>query len=192
MTSPRAPVPTTSAEQSVWLEETLGPPWPPLDHDIRVEVAVIGGGITGVTAALLLRRDGARVALVEAGRVAGGITRCTTAKVTALQSTIYSVITSHHGREVGAIYADASRAGVERVATLAGEEHIECDLLRCPAFTYAADDGQLGLVAREAEAARDAGLDVTTTNQLDLPYPVAGAVGLENRSPCTQFATCVA
>jgi glycine/D-amino acid oxidase-like deaminating enzyme/nitrite reductase/ring-hydroxylating ferredoxin subunit len=177
----RMRVPTTSAEQSLWLQDAPGTSWPALEHDVQVDVAVLGGGITGTTAALLLKREGARVALLEAAQVASGVTGCTTAKVSALQSTIYSAIRSRHGEEAAAVYAEASLVGVERVAALADEEAIECDLHRRPAFTYAADEQDLRSIEREADAARAAGLDAVMTDDLDLPYRVAGAVRLDDQ-----------
>ncbi|TMK40521.1 MAG: FAD-dependent oxidoreductase [Actinobacteria bacterium] len=174
-------MPTVSAEQSLWLEEEPGASWPALERDQRVDVVVVGGGITGVTTALLLKRGGASVALLEAARVASGVTGCTTAKVSALQSTVYSAIAGRHGAEGAAAYADASRAGVERVAALAAEEGIECDLQRRPAFTYAAADNDLKSIEREADAARAAGLDVVMTDEVELPYRVAGAARLDDQ-----------
>jgi len=173
--------PTTSAAQSLWLEDEPPAPRPALRGDIDVDVAIIGGGIAGITTALLLERDGARVAVLEAARVGGGVTGCNTAKVSALQSTIYSTIRSRHGEEGAAAYADASRAGVEKVAALAGEESIDCDLHRRAAFTYAADESELSSVAKEADAARDAGLPVDWSADVDLPFPVAGAVRLDDQ-----------
>jgi glycine/D-amino acid oxidase-like deaminating enzyme/nitrite reductase/ring-hydroxylating ferredoxin subunit len=172
---------TTSSEHSLWLSGEASAPREPLRGDVAVDVAVIGGGITGVTTAMLCKRDGARVAVVEAGRVAGGVTGCNTAKVSALQSTIYSTITSLHGADAAAIYADASRAGVERIAELAAAEGVDCDLHRRPAFTYAADESELSSVEKEADAARAAGLPVELTSVVDLPYPVAGAVRLDDQ-----------
>ena len=142
---------------------------------------MLGGGLTGLTTALLLKREGARVAVVEAVQVGGGVTGCTTAKVSALQATIYSTIGSKHGGDAASTYAEASLAGVEQVAALAGEETIECDLERRPAFTYAADEGELSSVENEAAAARRAGLDAVLTDRIDLPYAVAGAVRLDDQ-----------
>ena len=81
----------------------------------EVDVAVIGGGITGITTALLLKRGGARVAVIEAARVGSGVTGATTAKVTALQSTVLSEIRRRHGDDAAAVYAQASAAAVEQV-----------------------------------------------------------------------------
>src|SRR4051794_28967692 len=119
---------TTSQAQSLWLQTAPAAEYATLQGDLEVDVAVLGGGITALTTALLLKRDGARVAVIEAARVGSGATGCTTAKVSALQSTIYSTIKSRHGKDGAAVYADASLAGVEKVAALVEEEAIECDL----------------------------------------------------------------
>jgi glycine/D-amino acid oxidase-like deaminating enzyme/nitrite reductase/ring-hydroxylating ferredoxin subunit len=173
-------VPTTSEEQSLWLDTAPSPPREALadGREVDVDVAIIGGGIAGVTTALLLKREGARVAVLEAATVGAGVTGCTTAKVSALQSTLLSTIRSRHGMDAAAVYADASLTAVDRIAQLVADEAIECDLERRPAATYAASESELAAVTREADVAREAGLAVTTSDRLDLPYPVAGAVVL--------------
>jgi glycine/D-amino acid oxidase-like deaminating enzyme/nitrite reductase/ring-hydroxylating ferredoxin subunit len=180
MTTEPAPVLTTTAEQSLWLLEPA-PLFDRLRGDVEVDVAVVGAGIAGVTTALLLKRQGARVALLDATRVGDGVTGCNTAKVSALQSTIYTKISRHHGPVAAAAYADASLAGVEKIAALAKAESIACDLHRRPAFTYAANESELAAVVEEAGAAQAAGLKVQLTDQTDLPFPVAGAVRLDRQ-----------
>src|SRR6188472_2141988 len=68
------PASTTSESESLWLATAPSTSYPPLARDIAVDVAVLGGGIAGLTTALLLKRDGARVAVIEAGRVGRGVT----------------------------------------------------------------------------------------------------------------------
>jgi glycine/D-amino acid oxidase-like deaminating enzyme/nitrite reductase/ring-hydroxylating ferredoxin subunit len=170
---------TTSAAESLWLDTAPPAAHGPQDRDVHVDVAVIGGGIAGVTTALLLKRGGARVALVEAATVGSGATGCTTAKVSALQSTMLSTIQSRKGAEAAATYAEASVAAVDKVSELAAAEGVECDAERRPAFTYAADEGERDSVEAELEAAKRAGLPVERVGGPDLPYPVAGAVRLD-------------
>ena len=173
--------PTTSAVESLWLD-TAGPAGhPALNGDVEVDVAVVGGGIAGVTTALLLARDGAQVAVLEAAGIASGATGCTTAKVSALQSTILSTIASRKGEEAAAVYAEASLAGVEKVVELAAEESIDCDLERRAAYTYAADASERDSAEGELEAARSAGLDVDWVDAPDLPFAVEGAVRLDDQ-----------
>jgi glycine/D-amino acid oxidase-like deaminating enzyme/nitrite reductase/ring-hydroxylating ferredoxin subunit len=152
-----------------------------LARDLVVDVAVVGAGITGVTAALALKGTGATVAVLEAGRVCEGITGYTTAKVTSLQQTAYTDLVSSFGEDTARVYADANQAGLARVAELAAQLAIDCDLRHCPNYTYAASKEGLSKVERELEAARAAGLPVTFTDDLDLPYDVAGAVALADQ-----------
>ncbi|WP_281995443.1 NAD(P)/FAD-dependent oxidoreductase [Ruegeria faecimaris] len=50
-----------------WWDETIAAPdWPVLQDDLSVDVAIIGGGFTGVTAALFLGQAGLSVAVLEA------------------------------------------------------------------------------------------------------------------------------
>jgi glycine/D-amino acid oxidase-like deaminating enzyme/nitrite reductase/ring-hydroxylating ferredoxin subunit len=142
---------------------------------------VLGGGITGLTTALLLKRRGARVAVVEAGRVGAGVSGNNTAKATALQSTVLTSITRTRGEDVADEYAVRSLAAVELVAQLAADEGIDCDLQRRDAYTVAVQDTELSDVEREFEAARRAGLRAEMTAEVDLPYPVAGAARLRDQ-----------
>jgi glycine/D-amino acid oxidase-like deaminating enzyme/nitrite reductase/ring-hydroxylating ferredoxin subunit len=167
-----------SAARSLWLDTAPSTAYAPLAGDMAVDVAVLGGGVAGLTTALLLARDGAEVAVLEAARVGSGVTGCTTAKVSALQGTVYSTIRRRSGDGAAVAYAEASRAGVERLAALAAEEKIACDLARRDAYTYAAQESERDAVEAEADAAGRAGLAVELVDAPDLPYRVHGAVRL--------------
>jgi monoamine oxidase len=76
---------TLSGSISYWVATAPETSFPPYrGGGLKVDVAVLGGGITGLTTALLLKQDGASVAVIEAGKVACGVTGYTTAKVTSL------------------------------------------------------------------------------------------------------------
>jgi len=118
---------------------------------------------------------------VESGRVGAGATGNNTAKVTALQSTVLSGIARVRGAEVAHTYARASAAAVEEVARIAATEGIDCDLRRRAALTVAVTDAHLADVQCEADLARDAGLPAVVVEDAGLPYPVAGAVRLDEQ-----------
>ena len=172
---------TISAARSLWLEAEPAERYPRLGGDRTVDVAVLGGGITGLTTALLLAHSGARVAVIEANRVGSGATGNNTAKVTALQATVYSSLRRAHGHAAAADYAAGTTAALHRVADLVRQEQIDCGLERRPALTVATTAGEVPAVQRETEAAGAAGLPVRWTDDVDLPFPVAGAVALDGQ-----------
>ncbi|WP_281250845.1 FAD-dependent oxidoreductase [Sinomonas mesophila] len=65
---------------SLWLALPEAAGYPHLEGEVEVDVAVIGGGIAGLTAALALKRRGLTVAVVEGARIATGVTGNTPAR----------------------------------------------------------------------------------------------------------------
>ncbi len=57
-----------------WYEDTAGPrpDYPALDGDLSVDVVIVGGGFTGLSAAVHLAKAGTTVALIEAHRIGDG------------------------------------------------------------------------------------------------------------------------
>ena len=164
---------------SLWVDSTPREPLPPLDRDITCDVAVVGGGIVGVTTALLLAEAGRSVALVEAGEIGAGVTGYTTAKVSSLHGLTYRSLVRKHGEDKARLYGEANQAGLEKIAALVRDLGIDCDFRRKPNITYAATEADRSNVQEEAEVAAGLGLPATFVETLDLPFPVFGAVHFE-------------
>src|SRR5438552_11356123 len=167
---------------SLWVATSGGGSLPALDGDRVTDVVVVGAGITGLTTARLLSRAGCGVVVVEAGEVCAGVTGYTTAKVTALHSTIYSTLRKSWGHEVAQVYATANQAAIATVRDLVHGDHIDCDLVEAPAFTYSESEHAAAAIEVEVDAATRAGLPVTFTTETDLPYPVTAAVRLDGQA----------
>jgi glycine/D-amino acid oxidase-like deaminating enzyme/nitrite reductase/ring-hydroxylating ferredoxin subunit len=169
-------------DTSLWMDSAPTTGYPPVEPGGHFDVAVLGGGLAGLTTALLLERQGASVAVIEAGRVAAGVTAYTTAKVSSLHGTIYSTVEGKFGSEGARVYGEANEAGKERMAALVEELGIDCDWRRKPAYTYAEDEDGRRKVEEEVEAALRAGLPASFTTDTDLPWPVEGAVRFEDQA----------
>jgi glycine/D-amino acid oxidase-like deaminating enzyme/nitrite reductase/ring-hydroxylating ferredoxin subunit len=166
---------------SLWLEDTPATEYAPLDGDRSFDVAVVGGGITGLTTALLLVRDGFSVCVVDQGAIATGTSGHTTAKVTSQHHLTYARIRLTHGREGAATYATAMEAAKERVAEFV-DEGIDCDFRRRPAYVYATRPGELRLLEAETRAAREAGLPATLDDDVPAPFPTKGGMRFDNQA----------
>jgi glycine/D-amino acid oxidase-like deaminating enzyme/nitrite reductase/ring-hydroxylating ferredoxin subunit len=161
---------------SYWLQTASGAPRPALTEDLDVDVAVIGAGVAGLSTAWELARAGRSVAVLEARRVAAGVTGHTTAKVTALHTLIYDKLRRTRGVEGARLYARSQSEAVERMAQIVGELGVDCEWERRDAFTYVCEEGRVEEIRAEAEAAREAGLPASFVTETGLPFPVAGAV----------------
>lgn len=131
---------------SLWIATTPETAYPRLPEDLTVDVAVLGGGITGIATAYLLKQSGASVAVVEAGRIVKGVTGNTTAKITSLHSIIYDHLVSQFGEERARLYGEAQEAAKEKIDALASELNIDCDFRRASAYTYTLLDEEVSQV----------------------------------------------
>jgi glycine/D-amino acid oxidase-like deaminating enzyme/nitrite reductase/ring-hydroxylating ferredoxin subunit len=168
--------------QSYWVVTAPGETYPALAGEVQVDVAIIGAGIVGVTAALLLKRSGRTVALIEAGRVLRGVTGYTTAKVTSSHHLIYAELERVHGGEAARLYGRANQAAIDFIASTCERECIECDLARLDNYTFTEAPDQLERLREEAEVAARLGLPASFVPEAPLPFPIAGAVRFANQA----------
>jgi glycine/D-amino acid oxidase-like deaminating enzyme/nitrite reductase/ring-hydroxylating ferredoxin subunit len=167
---------------SLWFDHATRPQREALEHDARVDVAVLGAGIVGLTTALMLEREGASVAVVEARRVAAGASGYNTAKLSSLHGLSYRKLVRSLGSELARAYGEANEGGIARVFELAGEHDIDCDLRRKPNYTYTESESDLEHVREEAGVALGLGLPASFVEDVDLPFAVAGAVRFDEQA----------
>jgi glycine/D-amino acid oxidase-like deaminating enzyme/nitrite reductase/ring-hydroxylating ferredoxin subunit len=165
--------------ESYWIDSTEATSYPPLTENADVDVAIVGGGIAGLSTAWELSRRGSSVAVLEADRVATGVTGYTTAKLSSLHTLIYAQLRTSFGADAARLYGQSQQDAVEHVVRTAAELDIDCELERVPAFTYVESPDQVDQIRREVDAAQGAGLRASFTTETLLPFPVAGAIRVE-------------
>lgn len=117
----------------------------------HADVAVVGGGFTGLSAALALARRGAKVVLVEAGRVGGEASGRNGGHCNNGLSGDYAATAERLGVERARALYHAFDAAVDTVARVIAEEGIECDFRRGGKLKLAAKPGHWDGMARAYE-----------------------------------------
>jgi glycine/D-amino acid oxidase-like deaminating enzyme/nitrite reductase/ring-hydroxylating ferredoxin subunit len=156
--------------------------FPTLQSGLLVDVAVIGAGIVGVTAAYLLKRAGLSVALIEGRCVAKQVTGGTTAKISSAHSLMYTDLSLRLGEQSAKLYGEAQEAALQLIADLVRERNIDCDFERLPCFNYTTSKIKSPLLQREAAVAARLGLPATFVKDAPSAIPVAGALRFDHQA----------
>src|SRR5437868_4228352 len=147
---------------SYWKDTASLPRFPALDRDLDVDVVVVGGGITGVTAAHLLKKAGASVVLLERDRCGGVDTSYTTAHLTYVTDAQLFELVKRFGKNPSRLAWEAGAAAIDQIYNNIQQEEIECDFKWVPGYRHLPLDGESHRSAnliREAELARELGFD---------------------------------
>lgn len=168
-----------------------GPPWDegvqmlqfaPLTESVVVDVAVIGGGITGITAAYLLAQAGRTVALLERDRLVHGATGLTTAFLTQYIDTDLAELISLFGVEKARAVVRSHGAAIDQVEQVVKEENIACEFTRCSHFVYAVTPAETQSLQEERRAAAQLGLNMVFHDDAHLPWARGGYVVLDHQA----------
>lgn len=168
--------------KSYWIESTPKTDYPSLNEDIKVDVAIIGGGIVGITAGFLLKKQGTKVAVIEASRIVQGATGFTTAKITSQHHLIYDKIIDSMGIDLAKQYADANESSIEFIEDMANELNINCDFKRLPAYMYTEEQKYTKDIEKETEAALKLGIKAKYIDKLPINLSIKSALVFENQA----------
>ncbi len=124
-----------------WFDTAAIQSFPPCGEDLTVDVLIVGAGITGATAAYLLKKAGLNVALAEREKIATVDTGHTTAHLTHVTDTRLSELEKNFGRDHAQAAWDAGAAAIDQIEELVRNENIDCEFSRVPGFLHAPLNG---------------------------------------------------
>lgn len=165
--------------QNWWFTSLLPhtyPPIRPLTQEIQVDIAILGGGMTGVSAAATLMNRGLRVALIERNVLGGSSTGRSAGFLTPDSELELSQLERRFGIEGAKAIWRVPVRGVELIVDRVKKYDIQCDLIKQDSlFVGLGKDGRKAIdgekIARDA-----AGFETTIYDKKQLE----GVLGSES------------
>lgn len=162
--------------ESFWHKTSHVNEYPPLDEDIDVDVAIIGGGMAGILAAYEISSLGKSVALLEARKFIYGTTGFTTSKLSAQHNIIYYELIQRYGKEKARSFYDANMKGIEIIKDIAEKHGIECELKEQDAYVYTQFKSKVDHIKKEAKAYESLSIDGGLVDKLPIDLDIEAAI----------------
>ena len=172
--------------ESLWINDFEKSVFEPLKSDLKTEVLIVGGGITGILCAYELKNAGIECAVVEADKICHGVTGNTTAKITVQHGVIYDKIISKYGDETALKYLQAQQKAAERYKELC--KTIDCDYEIKDSYVYSLNKPKE--IEKEIKAYGRLGYNAEFSQNLDIPIKTVGAVKIKNQAQFNPLKFC--
>ncbi len=182
--------PETPRYLSYWAQWGEPTRFPVAEGRMSADVAVVGGGITGLTTALMLKRAGHRVVVLEAARVGGGATGGAYGRLSVLEAPVLAALERERGPAFARLYADAVTWGMAQIADTVEGLGIPCGFTRRPIVAFTTEAGGVEAVDSEVAAARRAEVPVEAVLDSDLPFPIEAGAYLPDQAQFDPLRYC--
>lgn len=153
---------------SLWSGIEVAPDAAPLARNEDFDVVVVGSGIAGMSIAYELAAAGQKVAVLDRGRIGGGMTARTTAHLASVCDDYFSELIGLRGEELARLYFQSHSAAIARIEAIQAAEHIACDFRRLDGFLFPASGGAEADLRPELEAGLKIGIAVEEVAGLPL------------------------
>ena len=162
---------------SPWQQDIMLPEFSGLSGTVDTDVLIIGGGMAGLLTAWHLRQKGIDAIVAEQGRICGGITARTTAKITAQHGLNYHKLLRTFGQERAAQYYQTNANAVQQLKTLC--HRAGCPMEEKSSYIYSKDPRKL---EAELSALEKLGISAVYEDSPPLPLAGIGAVGFRDQA----------
>lgn len=169
---------------SYWIESTknIEKEYPKLKGNIETDVCIIGGGLTGISAAYELAKCGVKVIVLEKDKIGKSTTGNTTGKITSQHGLFYEYLVQSEGIEFAKKYLEANENAIENIKNIIDFEQIECDFEYQDSYVYTQKQEEVEKIEKEVQALKDLKFDCEFVNKTELPFEILGAIKFKNQA----------
>lgn len=141
-----------------------------LEKNLTVDVAIIGAGITGVTAALSLLKAGKKVAIFEADEIGGVTTGFSTGNLYIATQPYYQNIVKKFDLETAQIIGHSRKFAIDYIEKIVKENNFNCSFTRRPWYAYTNTDDNISVLEKELETLKKMNFTIDYTETMSLPF----------------------
>lgn len=156
--------------------------YPSLSQELEVDVAIIGGGITGVSAAIQLIEAGKKVAILEADSIGGVTTSASTGNLYVAVQPYYQTIAAKFNQVTVNTIAKSRQYAINFIEKTINENNIDCAFSRRPWFIYTADADKVSFLEKEVETIKKTDISIEYTDSLPFPLKFKKAAWMQNQA----------
>ena len=167
---------------SYWNQVQEERKYPKLTQDISSDVAIIGGGLTGIQTAYLLANRGLKVVVLEKDKLCSGTSGGSTGKITSQHGLLYKYLKDLNGKEFAKKYYEANEQAKENIIKIINKERIDCDLERKNAYVFTEVEKEVQNIKEEIEYTKKLDIPSEFADKIDLPIEIYGAIKFENQA----------
>lgn len=167
---------------SLWQDTTPDQPLHPHADRFLADVIVVGGGITGITTALLLQQSGKQCILLEAATIGYGTTGGTTAHLNTLLDTPYPTLIKNFGIDNARLVANGAAQALEHIRENTERYRIDCGYESCDAVVFAQDDKQEKELLALLDACNTVGVAAEEVAAIPVPVAFTRAMRVEGQA----------
>ncbi|MES2470874.1 MAG: FAD-binding oxidoreductase [Patescibacteria group bacterium] len=161
--------------QTTWQMDDLKV-YPPLNENIMADVVIVGAGITGITTAYLLAKEGRNVVVVDKGDLNETVSAYTTAFITYVVDTQFVDLINMFGREKAIQVFESKRRAIDLIEKNMRECNFTCEFKRVPMYSFGTDEKQASDLKEDAEEACKGGFPLKEIEGVKLPFPNFGGI----------------
>lgn len=156
--------------------------YPPLDRKIEVDVAIIGGGITGLTTALELIQSGKKVAVIEASSIGSGTTGDSTGNLYVAVQPYYQTILQKFDEDTVKVVAQSRQKAIDYIEKTVRELKMNCHFTRRPWYLYCNDEDNIDFFDEEVALLKRVGIPMENVNTIPLTKKFLKAAVMQNQA----------
>lgn len=146
------------------------------------DVIIAGGGITGITTALLLQKAGKSCAVLDAHNICFGTTGGTTAHLNTMFDTPYSQISKNFSEDAAKFLAKCAKDAIALIKQHITEYNIDCGFEEAKAFTFSQNAAQSDMLKDMNDSCNEAGVPSVYTNEIPVPIPFEKAISIDGQA----------